>query len=130
MPLDRAKLVKLLMMTQSGTDAEVISAMRHCNRMLHEAGVDWTGLVSGSRAKLVMAQDPPDYVRPAPRKSIDEAFEFLGEHGCLDDQSTGLGLMFRQWQKHRKLSPESQSAIFDRVYHLEKAAPTKEWEPE
>jgi hypothetical protein len=123
--LDRARLVKLLQMTASPVEAEALAAIRAANKMLAEAGVGWTGLISGSRARLKTGEAPP-WMRPAPTMTIPEALDFLeGEGEMIDD----LLAMRTQWQRRKYLSPSDQRRLFDRVYDLKKSAKAG-WEPE
>lgn len=123
MPLDRSKFVKVLQMTESKNDSECLAAIRMANRMLAEAGVGWTGLVSGSRAPIVRATTPPKWMRPAPTMSIGEALEFL----VANDSDEWIPRR-REWDRRKTMAPFEQRKMFDRVYELKKS--DKQWEPE
>lgn len=127
-PLDRVRFVKLLERTRSDNDHEALSAIRMANDMLAKAGVGWTGLISGSRVKVDAAGQAPPWMRPAPRMTIPEAFDFLESRGELvDDYRT----MYSLWGRRKNLSPRDQRMLFDRVYDLERLEKNSgQWEPE
>lgn len=114
MPLDRAKLVKALAMTASTNDHEALAAIRMANRMLREAGIGWSGLISGSRSPVRRTGPPPDWMRPAPSLSIDEALEFLAQAGEGDDWLA----IRRQWERRKYMAPSDQRRMFDRIYDI------------
>jgi hypothetical protein len=110
MPLDRQKLVKVLQLSLSDNDAEALGAIRAANRMLRDAGVGWTGLISGAR---IRSDGPAPWVRPAPTMSIDEALEYL----VANDSDEWLPLR-REWERRRQMSPFDQRRMMDRVYEV------------
>lgn len=116
MPLDRAKFVKVLKLTESDNDAESLSAIRMANRMLRDAGVGWSGLVSGSRGPVNKSPGPPSWMRPAPSMSIDEALEYL----VANDSDEWIPRR-REWERRKTMSPFDQRKMMDRVYEMRKA---------
>lgn len=56
--IDRPKLIKLMMMTQSSNDGEALTALRKANALLAADNVNWSEFISGIK------QQAP---RPAPR---------------------------------------------------------------
>lgn len=126
--LDRVRFVKTLEMTRSSNDHEALAAIRMANAMLDKANVRWTGLISGSRARVDSAGQAPPWVRPAPRMTITEAFDFLESRGELIDD---YRMMYGLWGRRKNLSPRDQRTLFDRVYDLEKLEKNSgRWEPE
>jgi len=116
MPLDRAKFVKVLQMTESPVDSEALAAVRMANKMLKDAGVGWTGLISGSRVKIRVAGEAPDWVREEPEVSLREAFEILEAKGeLIDDYRTWYGW----WLKFGRLEPSKVRIVFDRLREVE-----------
>lgn len=115
MSLDRAKLVKLLQMTRSKNDHEALTAVRMANDMLRVAGVDWTGLVSGSRARVDRREEAPHWVRPAPRLSMTECFDLLQRAGYLDGEFVKMKM---QWERKKSLPVPDIKAVHHRVEEL------------
>jgi len=75
MPIDRAKLVKVMMMTESSNDGEVLNAIRMANAMLKANKLDWEKAIAGtskvSDAYAAM-RGAPQY-RPPPRPPMKPA---------------------------------------------------------
>lgn len=57
MTLDRAKLIKLMGMTTSASDAEALVAIRKANAMLKVEGTSWSEFISGIKQQA--APRPP-----------------------------------------------------------------------
>lgn len=124
MPLDRAKFVKVLQMTSSEIDHEALAAVRMANKMLTEAGIGWTGLISGSRAPVTTGKQP-EWVRPAPTMSITDALDYVETVGDPFDWQ----VLKREWYRRKYMAPSDQRKLFDEVYRLKKLN-EREWEPD
>src|SRR5947207_3749926 len=84
MALDRDRLIKLLNMTQSGHDAEALSAMRLSNALLRQSKTSWTDLLAdqvqpASILDTLKAEPRPpsrseDSPRPKPANWGDDLF--------------------------------------------------------
>ncbi|WP_421994548.1 hypothetical protein [Reyranella sp.] len=59
MTIDKRRLIKLLRMTESSQDAEVLAAIRKSNAMLRAAGKDWSDLL-----------EPPPPPAPEPARPV------------------------------------------------------------
>lgn len=116
MPLDRNLLVKVLLQTESDNDHVALTAIRKANKMLKDAGVRWTGLISGSREKLKVAGDAPPWVEPEPEVSLREAFQILESEGELIDE-------YRDWYgwyaKFGRLEPDKVARVFRRLREVQ-----------
>lgn len=111
MPLDRERLVKALQRTRGTgtTDAEKIAAIDAANAMLSRAGIDWTGLISGSRAKVKVGGDAPSFVRSSHNVSLVDA---LAEIKRAGDWTENLESISRLWQRSRVISPGDRKMIY------------------
>ncbi len=72
MPIDRAKLIKVMAMTQSANDGEALNAIRMANEMLKVKKLDWDKAIAGT-SKVSDAysaiRNAPQY-RPPPRQQM------------------------------------------------------------
>ena len=69
MPIDRAKLIKLLGMTTSQNDGEALNAIRMVNAMLKVNKLDWDSAIAGSKPQPIHKPPP----RPQGRGTTDTA---------------------------------------------------------
>lgn len=124
MPLDRQRLVKVLLQTRDPNDAVALAAARAANRMLDEAGVQWTGLISGSRAAV--GNKPPVFATASHRVSVPDVFSFLSEEGYVFGD---IFAMRREYEKTRWLLTEDYRKLY-RLYDQVRAKVADRDEPE
>ncbi len=84
MPIDRAKLIKVMAMTQSANDGEALNAIRMANEMLKVNKLDWDKAIAGTSKvsdAYAAIRDAPQYrptakrppMKPAGRGTTDTA---------------------------------------------------------
>ncbi len=68
MPIDRAKLIKVMAMTQSANDGEALNAIRMANEMLKVNKLDWDKAIAGtsSQSNAPRSNQPSTYRPPQP----------------------------------------------------------------
>jgi hypothetical protein len=129
MPLDRAKLVKLLMMTRSDNDHEALVAMRMANKLLDDAKVSWAGLASVKEVRpsetpswakgwktsgggVKTTQEEPDHVQEARTMSVREALDFLSEVDLSSEDDNFLRMYRADWKARKDIEGRNHARFF------------------
>jgi len=78
-PIDVSKLLKLLMLTQSSTDAEALGAIRAANAYLKSIELDWNGLVAEFMAAAPVPAGDARRLDPRRAAARRDLFETLDD---------------------------------------------------
>lgn len=108
---DFRKLKKFCMMTMSGSDAEVVFAMKKANDLLRAEGVDWDRVLDRMVRLEVEDVSHMDEDKPL-RQRIDEAFAAVMADDPRGSTATFVASLHDQWQCHGRLSEKQQASLF------------------
>jgi hypothetical protein len=92
--LDTERLAKLLEMTTSSFESEVVSAAKKANEFIRKAGLRWTDILNP--VPVVTQPQQPDPQQPDPYEPVsDPPFVILARHierasFCASDMSAGV----------------------------------------
>ena len=116
---DFNRLKKFMNMTISGSDAEVLMAIKQANKLLEAEGVDWVRVLDRFVRVVPDYEEMPDRdnttgERPGvdpnnERDEIETAFRRCKRNDFIDSLET-------QWHEKGFLSPKQKAALF-RAYH-------------
>lgn len=130
MTIDRSKLIKLMMMTQSSNDGEALAAVRKANALLKVSNLDWDSFI---RSIPVQRPKPPPS-RPMGRGTTDNAPSSHQHHFKDPDIPRMLASLMRDskggfrdfvesineaWNKYGYLTERQYEAIIN-AYEREK----------
>lgn len=99
MTLDRTKLIKLLMLTQSDQDGEALSAIRKANDLLKKSNKNWEEFLSPQK------EEPTYYL-----SKTDKMFEVCLENIQGKAREFILSLQ-NQWTRRGSLSRKQRAAL-------------------
>ncbi len=120
MPMkDFRQLEKLMMMTTSDNDAEVISALRMANKILAKHNYNWTSAfkrlvtVESDTAPdiYVEEENTKDSTEAAHRAKVNLAFEVL-EHANLGDFANFISDLKKQYSQRGRLTDNQLRVLF------------------
>lgn len=118
------RLKKFMMMTMSGSEAEVLMAIRKANEAVVEAGTDWNKIldrvvkveleIESVEAATGQPSDPEDRaaVRAAFRKRVDDAFTAIESTDPRGDFADFIASLKDQWEKRGTLTGPQLEALF------------------
>lgn len=109
---DFARLRKYMMMTMSGADSEVLSAMKHANALLVAEGVDWDRVL-GRMVTLEVERAPPDRSPRTEDEAIEQAFADVEADDPRGSFATFIASLREQWDERGRLSDAQKRALFD-----------------
>lgn len=108
---DFRKLKKFMMMTMSGSEAEVAFSIRKANDLLRAEGVDWDRVLDRMVRLEIEDASHMDESKSLDRR-IDEAFEAIMADDPRGSFATFIASLHDQWLRHRRLSQKQQDALF------------------
>lgn len=121
-------LKKLMAMTTSDADAEVLMAIRQANLMLSKEGLTWETVFSRTVTVVNEFEAAPDQIdEPATKagssvridpeaERIDAAFAAIDDAGTRGSFGDFIESLRDQWEKRRSLSDKQRAALFKAAY--------------
>lgn len=107
------RLKKFMMMTMSGADQEVLTAIRMANALLMTEGVDWDRVLN-RMITLEIEEAPPEHRRDRPEtERIDEAFREIEASDPRGSFADFIASLKEQWDRRHSLSDKQKAALYD-----------------
>jgi len=108
-------LKKFMQMTMSGSDTEILFALRKANVLLVAEGVDWDRVLD--RMVHLEVEAAPREPKPGRTEAqeIDEAFAEVEASDPRGSFADFIASLKEQWDDRRSLSDKQKAALFDAV---------------